>query len=215
MSALNGKKSANMEQETLYTSAKWDVLRAMASASKSPIELADASNTSISNISQSLRFLELAGIVKSERISNRDKGLPRVTYSLAGDKAYLIITSRNFVEKKQIILSDHKKMILKAWLYENESLSDALEKAVGQIEEYMEKLDGVFVDKASGPDINILLVPKEKSFKPEIKPLSLIGGGIQRKVKFSVADKQTISKSSGQYYALHDHLQIIGGDDKG
>ena len=50
-----------MEQETLFTAAKWEVLKSLAENSKSPIELAEASNTSLSNISQSLRFLELAG----------------------------------------------------------------------------------------------------------------------------------------------------------
>jgi predicted transcriptional regulator len=88
-----------MEQETLFTSAKWNILKALALEKKSPLELAEIANTSMSNISQSLRFLELANIVKSERISNRDKGQPRVVYSLANDNAYLIITAEGLVEK--------------------------------------------------------------------------------------------------------------------
>ena len=84
-----------MEQETLFTAAKWSVLKSLSFEKKSPLELAQANNTSMSNISQALRFLELAGLVKSERVSNRDKGQPRIIYSIAKDNAYLILTSKS------------------------------------------------------------------------------------------------------------------------
>ena len=66
------------------------------------MELASALNTTSANISQQLRLLELASLVKSEKTSNVDKGKPRVIYSLAGESAYLIYTGQNFAEKKLV-----------------------------------------------------------------------------------------------------------------
>ncbi|MBU0472258.1 MAG: nickel-dependent hydrogenase large subunit, partial [Nanoarchaeota archaeon] len=94
------KCSNNMDQETLFTGSKWDILKLLEQKKMSPIELANASGTSTANISQQLRFLEIAGIVKSERISNRDKGQPRILYSLAGNSSFLISVAPGFVNKK-------------------------------------------------------------------------------------------------------------------
>ena len=74
-----------MDQETLYTAAKWDILQHLADRKLSPIELSRLTGGSLANISQQLRLLDMAGIVQSERVSNRDRGQPRVLYSLAQD----------------------------------------------------------------------------------------------------------------------------------
>ena len=89
-----------MEQETLFTASKWDILKILSSGSKSPLQLAKLSNTSVANISQQLRLLEMAGLVQSKRISNRDKGQPRLLYSLAGNHSFLIASTQDFVDKK-------------------------------------------------------------------------------------------------------------------
>ena len=89
-----------MDQETLFTGSKWDILKLLEGKEMSPIELAKESGTSMANISQQLRFLEMAGIVKSKRISNRDKGQPRIMYSLTGENSFLIMVTPGFVEKK-------------------------------------------------------------------------------------------------------------------
>jgi len=203
-----------MEQETLYTAAKWDVLKALEMSSKSPIELAKEANTSVSNISQSLRFLELAGIVKSERIGNRDKGQPRVMYSLLGNKAYMIVTSKNFVDKKPMQLSDYKKMILRIWFYENESIHTHLEKAVQNIEPRINEIKGIFLDTFSNSELKLAIVlnksEKEKKDQTPFKEISLESMGTTRKVKYVSVTESEITNNETKYYAIHDPQQIIG-----
>jgi predicted transcriptional regulator len=202
-----------MDYETLFTSAKWDILKSLASSKKSPIELAEQANTSISNISQSLRFLELAGIVKSERLSNRDKGQPRVIYSLASESAYIILTSKNFVNKKTINIDDHKKMLLNIWFYENENLHGFLESAVFALEESIDDISGIFLDKTSLSELKLAVVLKEKTPKKEFKELTLKNKGLTKKVKYLVTGKETIQKSVGSYYAIYDPNNLFSGEE--
>jgi predicted transcriptional regulator len=202
-----------MDYETLFTSAKWDILKSLASSKKSPIELAEQANTSISNISQSLRFLELAGIVKSERLSNRDKGQPRVVYSLASESAYIILTSKNFVNKKTINIDDHKKILLNIWFYENENLHFFLENAISTLEESLEDISGIFFDKTSLSELRLAVVMKEKTQKKEFKELSLKNKGLTKKVKYFLVGKEVIQKSLNNYYAIYDPHNLFSGEE--
>ncbi|MFA6073386.1 MAG: ArsR family transcriptional regulator [Candidatus Woesearchaeota archaeon] len=202
-----------MDYETLFTAAKWDVLRALAKSKKSPIELAEHANTSVSNISQSLRFLELAGIVKSERISNRDKGQPRVVYSLAAESAYIILTAKNLVNKKTVKLDDHKKMLLNVWFYDEDILHPFLESAVLDLEEYLGDIDAIFLDKTSSQDLVIAVVMKDKSAKKELKDSSLKKNGLTKKIKYLLVSKEFVVKSASKYYPIYDPHNFIFGED--
>jgi len=123
-----------MEHETLYTATKWDILKILEKRPHSPIEIANTLKASIANVSQQLRLLELAGIVASERVPNRDKGQPRVLYRIAGDLSYLIATSGDFVGKKRVRLSEMNKIVLRIWFIDDPSVRHALEKAVWLID---------------------------------------------------------------------------------
>ena len=129
-----------MDHETLFTTTKWDILKALERQPQSPLELAKALQSSLANVSQQLRLLEMAGLVVSKRISNRDKDKPRVLYSLAGNMSYLIATSDNFVDKKLFRLSDTNKIILRIWFIEDQDVRYALEKAFWTIEPALDKI---------------------------------------------------------------------------
>ena len=199
-----------MEKETLFTSAKWNILRALSTGKKSPIELAETANTSMSNISQSLRFLELAGIVQSERISNRDKGQPRVVYSLAKDNAYLIVTATGLVDKKLLELDEHKKIMVSIWLYDQEAQHPFIEKAYLNIQEHLPIIQGIYLDKTSLSELSIHITFKEGK-KKDIKPISAEHNGLSRKVTYKSTTKEAIQKDKDSYYALHDPKNTIRG----
>jgi len=59
-----------MEQEQLFTAAKWGILEALSKRNMSPLELSAYVDSSLANISQSLRMLELAGIVKTDPVGS-------------------------------------------------------------------------------------------------------------------------------------------------
>jgi predicted transcriptional regulator len=108
-----------MEIESLFSSTRWEILKTLSQAKLSPIELADRMKTTSANISQQLRLLELAGLVKSERTSNTDKGKPRIIYSISADTSFVILASPNFTDKKMLPLTAYHKFMMKAWFIDN------------------------------------------------------------------------------------------------
>jgi DNA-binding MarR family transcriptional regulator len=205
-----------MEQETLYTSTKWEILKLLETKKRSPIELAEQSNTSVANISQSLRFLELGGLVKSERISNRDKGQPRVNYSLADNNTYLITAAPNFVNKKKLILSPTKKIILKIWFLQDEYIQYYVEKAFWHIEGHLPQIKALLVNKRDYSAVSFLIATDHKDFK--ISSFSVRGEETKQvKVKIIKTDdaKKLSATELRQYYVLHDPKNLFGGKKEG
>lgn len=200
-----------MEQETLFTASKWDILKMLANGSKSPLQLAKLSNTSVANISQQLRLLEMAGLVQSKRISNRDKGQPRQLYSLVGNHSFLISSSADFVDKKLLKLSDYNKVILKIWFLENASLHYFIEKAFWHIEDKMSEISAIYFDTKSADTNNLLLyvISENVSLKKILKDLTLKNlDGRQKNVQFSVKTVSELKKMPvndiARLYSIYD-----------
>jgi len=175
-----------MEQETLFTSSKWEILKLLEKGSASPIELASLSRTSVANVYQQLRLLEMAGLVKSERISNRDKGQPRILYSLAGNSCYMISTASNFVNKKLHAMSDFNKIILKIWFHPQQELHYFIEKGFWQIDQQVPKLDALGV--TTGKEGLIFHLVTEQKI-PELSPVTFTSlEGFSMTVSYKTAE---------------------------
>ncbi len=206
-----------MEQETLFTASKWDILKILSSGSKSPLQLAKMSNTSVANISQQLRLLEMAGLVQSKRISNRDKGQPRLLYSLAGNHSFLIASTRDFVDKKFHKLSEYNKIILKIWFLDNPDLHYYLEKAFWYAEEHINKIDALLFDQGKTDEINLLVVSDDTQLKNQLKrTLVKNPAGVSKIVFFNVKNKSELKKLLGKktadFYVLYDPSSIISNN---
>lgn len=130
-----------VDTETLFTATKWDMLKLLEQKPLSPLEIAEQLKSSLANVSQQLRLLEMAGLVRSEKVANRDKGKPRVLYSIAGNLSYLISTSESFVEKKAMKLSERNKVVLRIWFLEDPALRYALEKAFWALESHLDTIE--------------------------------------------------------------------------
>ncbi|MBR9692794.1 ArsR family transcriptional regulator [Candidatus Woesearchaeota archaeon] len=200
-----------MEQETLFTASKWQILQLLAERSLSPIELAAESSTSVANVSQQLRLLEMAGLVKSERIPNRDRGQPRILYSLAGNHSFLISTSNDFVQKKLFKLSNYNKVILRIWFYEKPELHYYLEKAFWNIEEHLPKIDAIALDE-SKQEVSMVLFTRDDKLAP--KAITIKGpDGTTRKVNFTTVHPDTPGKAIAKapLFQIYDPGSIIPG----
>jgi hypothetical protein len=191
-----------MEQETLYTSSKWDILKALELSSKSPIDLAKEANTSLANVSQQLRLLELAGIVKSERIPNRDKGQPRILYSLSGNNSYLLITSPEFVNKKSMLLQQHQIELMKIWFCEDVSLHYYMEKCYWNNEE---KFFGLKILAFDYTDSQNIKIPVNEDFaeKKSQKETKIMGPQGEKKFT-TTAVKGLANLKDGKYIIIRD-----------
>jgi len=208
-------KKNKMEQETLFTASKWDILKILSSGSKSPFQLAKMSSTSVANISQQLRLLEMAGLVQSKRISNRDKGQPRLLYSLVGNQSFLIASAKDFVDKKLLKLSEYNKVILKIWFLDNPKLHYYLEKAFWHIEEALTENDALLFETDNLDDISLVLVSDNAGIKKELKKLSIKSpDGVSKTILFNVKTKSEFKKilsvQAQSLYALYDPSNILG-----
>jgi predicted transcriptional regulator len=209
-----------MEQETLFTASKWDILKILSSGSKSPLQLAKLSNTSVANISQQLRLLEMAGLVQSKRISNRDKGQPRLLYSLVGNHSFLIASTQDFVDKKLLKLSEYNKVILKIWFLDNPNLHYYLEKSFWQIEDKLGEEDALLFDTNSSSDINLTVVSDNSELKKEFKKSSIKNpDGSVKSVIFNVKTKGEFKKNfndqTSNFYALYDPSNFLNRKNEG
>jgi len=177
-----------MELETLFTASKWEILRELADRPFSPLQLAERSSTSLANISQQLRLLEMAGLVKSKRLPNRDKGQPRVLYRLAEDQGFVIAAANDFVEKKLLKLSLRNKITLRIWLFEDPEIRYTLEKAFWQTEPFLLKMESLGVQVLSEEKVQFCVVSKilKTAELPEFRIVT--PAGRQVAVSFLVSD---------------------------
>ena len=102
-----------MDIETLLTGSKWEIIQSLSKESLSPLELAKRLNTTIANISQQLRLLQAANLIKKQKTGHAAKGKPRTLFSLAEDYALIIVFTKGFTEKKLVKLSEKNKQSLK------------------------------------------------------------------------------------------------------
>jgi len=107
-----------MDIETLLTGSKWAIIELLAKTPSSPLELAKKLNTTIANISQQLRLLQAAGLIKKQRTSEVKPGKPRMMFSLSDDFCFIIVISKDLTKKKLIRLDTKKKSILDEWTKE-------------------------------------------------------------------------------------------------
>jgi len=197
-----------MEQETLFTSSKWDILKCLEAGKKSPLDLAKETNTSIANISQQLRLLELAGFVKSERISNRDKGLPRILYSVCENNSYIVASTPGFVDKKFLKLQDYQKCTLKIWFLDNPVLQRYVERFFWTaIEKNLEKIELIAMDAKDFSSIKVIILTNNPDLK---KVKDLIVDGANGSVKFSMnfIKEQDLKKSLPNHYVIYDPKNV-------
>jgi predicted transcriptional regulator len=157
-----------MEIETLFTSSKWDILSYLAKGKYSPLELSHKLKTTIANISQQLRLLEFAGIVKKEKVSQREAGKPRTLYFLADDFSHMILVMKNCAEKRLIPLTDHHKIIMRIWMIQDVSTHYFLEKFFWRIEHLMDQLKLILVDTKS-TDLTIFIVSDQKDIEKKLQ----------------------------------------------
>lgn len=143
-----------MEIETLFSSTRWEILKALSQSKLSPLELANKIKTTSANISQQLRLLELAGLIKSEKLSNSDKGKPRIVYSLAGDFSFIAISSNDFADKKLFPLNRFHKFFLNSFFVEDLSIQASLIEFYNFIKDDFDYIDAIAIKSKE----NVLMI---------------------------------------------------------
>ena len=116
-----------MENETLFTSTKWEVLEALSQNPMTPLEISRTLNTSIANVSQQLRLLELAGLVMKKRLPRSQGNERRIVYSISKPISYSIIASNKNARKEFIELNPEREALLSAWMMQDKAYARIVE----------------------------------------------------------------------------------------
>jgi len=155
-----------MEVEPLISGSRWALLRYLSQKPCSPTELAEKMGTTLANVSQQLRMLEMAGIVKKERQPSREKGKPRMLFSLAGSFAHLSLMSPSCSEKKLVLLDRHHEAFLRIWLLTEEQFHKKLESFCSSAE----SIPGVaiYAEPSSG---RIFAICRDKNAEKKISDI--------------------------------------------
>lgn len=185
-----------MEQETLFTATKWDILKALETGEKSPFQLSIECKTSIANISQQLRMLELANLVTVRRIPNRDKGQPRVGYSLKANNSYIIACTPGFVQKTPLELSKTQRATMKIWLSTDPSRHYFIEKAFWGIQSFLAETSEIYYDTKNYSSISLIIVSEKEASKKEFSDYYIEHDGANMGINFNLKTKKDFKKTS-------------------
>jgi DNA-binding transcriptional ArsR family regulator len=134
-----------MELDGLFSSPKWKLIEEISLNPQSPMQLAEKMVTSVANISQQLRLLEVAGLVKKKRVSERAKGKPRVIFSINNNFCYLLAATEGFAKKRILNLGEYHLPILKILLIDDVLLHEELMDFYFRLKPFLEKVDAVFI----------------------------------------------------------------------
>ena len=187
-----------MEIESLFSSTRWEIIQNLSRIKLSPMELAEKLHTTAANVSQQLRLLELAGLVKSEKTQNNEKGKPRIIYSLTGDSSFLILALPGFTDKKLLTLTPYNKFILKSMFAQSEH-----HQLIGEVYfSLKDQLNNIKVIAAhSARDLTLYLVSDNQNTLTSLKKIA----DEYKKIKIIVLDSLEFKKkSSEELLILHD-----------
>ncbi len=201
-----------MEIESLFTDVKWNILEALSKEPKSPLQISEELNTTISNISQQIKLLEMAGLVQKRKISNRDKGKPRTLFSIADDFSFLVLLTNTTASKRFFKITDYHKLILRIWFLDDLELHYYLQKFYWEIESELSEIKGIAI--TPGLEVQVILLSdnsmKIKKFLGKKEIRSSDGG---KKVfhcqAFSQEDLEKRSSFLKDYYIIYDPENIL------
>ena len=173
------------------------------------MEIAQKIKTSVSYVSQQLKLLEAAGIVKKEKTGSVEKGKPRLVYSVVKETVQISALLKGSPVKKSVALNDKKKITMRIWALKDD-LHYPVEKLFWKIEDNLKDVDGIFVD-VSGKG-RVLVVTKNAKVRAEVDKFSREG-----KVDCKVVSERELGKN---VYTIYDpnsfgKERLKGGKEEG
>jgi predicted transcriptional regulator len=135
-----------MELDSLLSSPRWRILEILASDPSSPMEISALMETSVAYISQQLKLLEAAGIVKKEKTGKAEKGKPRNLYSISNEFLHITLLVKGSPKRKSIKINEHQKIVINIWMLPDEKVHHIIEKFVWELDSEINDIKGIYLD---------------------------------------------------------------------
>ncbi|MEM0465077.1 MAG: winged helix-turn-helix domain-containing protein [Candidatus Pacearchaeota archaeon] len=204
-----------MDFDLFLTSPRWEILKIIAEKPSSPVEIALELNTTVSYVSQQLKLLDAANLLKKEKTGAVEKGKPRTIFSLSNELFYLTIISKKISEKRLIPINDYHKAILNIWLLKDIEYHYFIEKFFWKLEEDIEEIDAIFLDNYELKP-KVIIISDSKKLRPK---LEVFVKKLKKEIEYVIISKSNFKKvSKDSFFVLHDPFDILksvkGGEDK-
>ncbi|NOZ80369.1 MAG: hypothetical protein GXP63_01740 [DPANN group archaeon] len=170
-----------MELETLFTTSKWEILGKISQRPASPLQLSAQLSTTIANISQQIRLLDVAGLLDKKKISTRESGKPRTLFSVKDDFSYLILVSAEGAKKGLIKVSRSKRLIMNAWLSKEQETESIAYRVHEQLADQLGSVSAV-VHHRKKREL-IIVSDSQKELARDIERLRKSVSGLTQKVR--------------------------------
>jgi predicted transcriptional regulator len=190
-----------MDIESLFSSTRWDIIKVLSKERMSPNELASELKTTPANVSQQLRLLELAGLVKSEKTKNVDKGKPRIIYSLASEISYMMLATENFADKKLLHLTTYHKYLIRTFYIDNLEFHQVLGKLFFKLEPFLSQISAIAAN-ASKRELEVFIISESPKSIQKIDPED-------KRVKLTLMQKNDPALPKTGLAVLYDPDNII------
>lgn len=195
-----------MELESLFTGSKWDIIKELAKEPRTPLELSSILSTSSPNISQQLRLLELAELIKKVRIKGTVKGRPETRYSLTRNFSYLICINNNMTDKKILEMKDFHSVILNVWFLQNHEMHYYLEKFFWLHEDIFKSSEFIgFIGQSEG-EIELMVISKNpEEIIPKFENIVIKNGDEMKRVNalfFTLDEAKRFSENDDEFISL-------------
>ena len=146
-----------MELDSFLSNPRWGILKMIIEQPSSPMEISESLQTTTSFVSQQLKLLEAAGLVKKQKTGAFEKGKPRTLFSISEESLYLIPLAKNAPGKTLLPLSKENKTIINIWCLKNSEHQIILQKFFWQIQNQLDKIKAMSVyTKTAIPKIYIV-----------------------------------------------------------
>lgn len=145
--------------QEMLSNNKWQLIKEIAEKSQSPTELAERTETSISNVTQQLKLLEAYGIVRKEKSQEKNSiGKPKAIYSLNHEFVYATLLAHGKAEKKYFKLEGFGKVIFNLLFLLNTDDVFYIIKFMIKNEELLKKCKAIGILRSSKESIELFLI---------------------------------------------------------
>lgn len=187
-----------MEFDDFLGAPKWQLLELIATSPTSPVKISEEIGTSVAYVSQQLKLLEAAGIIKKERTRAVGKGKPRLLYSISKDIIHITALINKAPTKKKITPTTLQKITLRIWILENKELSYLTEKLLWKLEPFLEKIENIFIDIKES---KVIITSKDKKIKTASETFQKENQG---KIKCEVSPELNKKYDKNALYSIYD-----------
>jgi len=107
-------------------------------------------------VSQQLKLLEAAGLVKKQKTGAFEKGKPRTLFSISQESLYIVPLAKNAPDKTLLHLSKENKITINIWALKNKKLQVSLQKFFWSIQPNLDAIENISIyTKSLSPKVYI------------------------------------------------------------